>query len=222
MLDLPARHQSSLREQPSGKRYAKNYRIGVTCVTLVTLKGGSTLKARCGTRANRGAGKAVSSHQKEPKMAYRIIGLERTSFEHLFAMTDAELAEQNAVRVQAGADKGWPCRISLEDAKANECLILINHISHDVATPYLSAYAIYVGEGSKEAAEYVDQIPPVFEGRPMAFRAFDDNGMLRDAALALPGQADAKIRELFESDEIAYIHAHNAAHGCFSAKVERV
>jgi hypothetical protein len=26
---------------------------------------------------------------------------------------------------------------------------------------------------------------------------------------------------LFENDDIAYIHAHNAAHGCFSAKVER-
>ena len=69
--------------------------------------------------------------------------------------------------------------------------------------------------------EYVDETPPVFEGRPMAFRAFDADGMLRNAALALPGQADAKIRELFDSDEIAYIHAHNAAHGCFSAKVER-
>jgi Protein of unknown function (DUF1203) len=154
-------------------------------------------------------------------MSYRITGLNREPFAELFDMDDAELAKRGAVRVTAGADKGWPCRISLEDAKAGEDLILLNYISHDVATPYRSAYAIYLRRSAGAAAEYVDETPPVFEGRPMAFRAFDADGMLRNAALAMPGQADIKIRELFASDEIAYIHAHNAAHGCFSAKVER-
>lgn len=154
-------------------------------------------------------------------MSYRITGLDRGPFAELFEMDDVALADKSAVRVTAGADKGWPCRISLEDAKAGEELILLNHVSHDVATPYRSAYAIYVRPKAEDTAEYVDETPPVFEGRPIAFRAFDANGMLSNAALALPGQADAKIRELFESDEIAYIHAHNAAHGCFSAKVER-
>lgn len=154
-------------------------------------------------------------------MSYRITGLDREPFAALFDMDDAALAEQGAVRVTAGADKGWPCRISLQDAKAGEELIVLNHVSHDVATPYRSAYAIYLRQVAGEAAEYIDATPPVFEGRPMAFRAFDTDGMLRNAALALPGQADMKIRELFDSPEIAYIHAHNAAHGCFSAKVER-
>ncbi len=154
-------------------------------------------------------------------MSYRITGLDCELFAELFDMDDAALAEKGAMRVTAGADKGWPCRISLEDAKAGEELILLNHVSHDAATPYRSAYAIYLRRSANVTAEYVDETPPVFEGRPMAFRAFDREGMLRNAALALPGQADAKIRELFASDEIAYIHAHNAAHGCFSAKVER-
>ncbi len=154
-------------------------------------------------------------------MTYRVTGLDREPFAGLFKMDDAALAEQGAVRVTAAADKGWPCRISLEDAKAGEELILLNHVSHDVATPYRSAYAIYLRSVAHQKAEYVDETPPVFEGRPMAFHAFDLEGMLRSAALALPGQADAKIRELFASDEIAYIHAQNAAHGCFSAKVER-
>lgn len=154
-------------------------------------------------------------------MSYRITGLDREQFAGLFEMDDAALAEQGAVRLTAAADKGWPCRISLEDAKAGEELILINYLSHDVTTPYRSAYAIYLRPKAEEAAEYVDETPPVFEGRPMAFRAFDNDGMLRSAALASPGHADTKIRELFASDEIAYIHAHNAAYGCFSAKVER-
>ncbi len=154
-------------------------------------------------------------------MSYRITGLDRQPFAGYFDMDDVELAKHGAVRVTAGADKGWPCRISLQDAKAGEELILLNHVSHDVATPYRSAYAIYLRQSASDTAEYVDETPPVFEGRPMAFRAFDKDGMLKNAALALPGQANSKIRELFASDEIAYIHAHNAAHGCFAAKVER-
>jgi Protein of unknown function (DUF1203) len=154
-------------------------------------------------------------------MSYIITGLQREQFEDYFGMDDIDLAKYGAVRVTAAADKGWPCRISLDDAKAGEQLILLNHVSHDVATPYRSGYAIYVRENARSAAEYVDETPPVFEGRPMAFRAFDADGMLRDAALALPGQADQKIRGLFDNADIAYIHAHNAAHGCFSAKVER-
>ncbi len=154
-------------------------------------------------------------------MSYRITGLDREPFASYFDMDDAALAEHRAVRVTAGADMGWPCRISLEDAKAGEELILLHHVSHDVATPYRSAYAIYLRRSARVTAEYVDETPPVFEGRPIALRAFDSEGMLSGAALALPGQADAKIRELFESRDIAYIHAHNAAHGCFSAKVVR-
>jgi Protein of unknown function (DUF1203) len=154
-------------------------------------------------------------------MTYRITGLSPEPFADLIGASAEALAARNAVRVTAAADVGFPCRISLEDAKAGETLILLNHTSHDVATPYRSSYAIYVREGQTLPANYVDATPPVFEGRPIALRAFDDQGMLRNAALALPGEADAKIRSLFEGREIAYIHAHNAAHGCFSAKVER-
>lgn len=154
-------------------------------------------------------------------MTYRISGLDPRPFEHLFNLDDEQLAERNARRVTATADRGFPCRISLEDARSGETLILVNHVSHDVATPYRSSYAIYVRERRTEAARFVDAIPPVFEGRPIALRAFDREGMLRNAALALPGDADAQIRTLFDSPEIAYIHAHNAAHGCYSARIER-
>ena len=153
-------------------------------------------------------------------MTYRIEGLRRADFARLFAMSDAELAAQNALRVTA-TGPGYPCRVSLDDAKAGEQLILLNYTSHDVATPYRSTYAIYVRADADEIAPLIDATPPVFEGRPLGLRAFDAGGMLKNAALALPGQADAKIRELFADDNIAYIHAHNAAHGCFSARIDR-
>ena len=153
-------------------------------------------------------------------MTYSIRGLSPDRFAPLFAMDDAELAEHNARRVTAAADRGFPCRISLEDARMGEELILLHHTSHDVDTPYRSAYAIYVRPGVA-AARYRDALPPVFEGRPLALRAFDEHGMLQTARLAGPGEADGAIRDLFADATISYIDAHNAAHGCFAARVER-
>ncbi len=154
-------------------------------------------------------------------MTYRITGLAPQNFAALIGADDVTLARHHAVRVMATHKPGFPCRITLEDAEPGESLILINHISHDVATPYRSAYAIYIREGADRSAAYIDALPPVFEGRALGLRAFDSEGMLRNAALALPGQADAQIKALFEAQEIAYIDAHNAAHGCFAARVER-
>lgn len=153
-------------------------------------------------------------------MTYRIEGLAPEAFESLFSMTDGELTEQGARRIFAKSSRGFPCRVSLEDAAEGEELILLHHVSHDVATPFRSAYAIYIRKGV-EPASFTDETPPVFEGRPLGLRGFDADGMLKDALLALPGEADAKIRQLFDNPEIATIHAHNAAHGCFAARIER-
>ncbi|WP_428632366.1 DUF1203 domain-containing protein [Sphingopyxis sp.] len=153
-------------------------------------------------------------------MTYVIEGLSPDHFAPLFAMSDAELADRNARRVTATADRGFPCRVSLEDARVGEELILLHHTSHDVATPYRSAYAIYV-RPDVVAARYRDEPPPVFAGRPIALRAFDADGMLQTARLAGPGEADAAIRDLFADAAISYIDAHHAAHGCFAARVTR-
>lgn len=153
-------------------------------------------------------------------MTYAITGLDPEPFAPLFAMSNAELAARGARRVTADADRGFPCRVSLDDARAGEELILLHHVHHDVATPYRSAYAIYVRQGVA-AATWRDAPPPVFAGRTLALRAFDGEGMLRTARLAGPGEADGAIRDLFADPATTYIDAHNAAYGCFAARIER-
>ena len=158
--------------------------------------------------------------ERSVPMTYRISGLDAEPFAQLFGRDDAALAQAGACRVTANAKPGFPCRISLEDAEIGDSLILLNHVSHETETPYRSSYAIYVREDALPA-QFVDRLPPVFAGRPLGLRGFDAEGMLCGALLAMPGEADAKIRLLFDRPEIATIHAHNAAHGCFVAKVER-
>jgi Protein of unknown function (DUF1203) len=154
-------------------------------------------------------------------MTYRIEGLQAEAYKGLLGLPDADLAAREARRVRADSKPGFPCRVTLEDAEPGESLILFNHVSHDVPTPFRSAYAIYVREKAGAPACFVDETPPVFEGRALGLRGFDGEGMLRGALLALPGQADSKIRALFDRPEIETMHAHNAAAGCFAAKIVR-
>ncbi len=154
-------------------------------------------------------------------MAYRIEGLNPQAFDRLFAMPDAELMQQGARRVIADAPRGYPCRITLADAAAGDPLVLLNFVSHDVDGPFRTAYAIYVREDAPVAARYTDEVPLMLDRRTLGLRGFDADGMLKDALIANPGEADARIRDLFTRTDIATIHAHNAAQGCFLARIER-
>src|SRR3546814_6401388 len=141
---------------------------------------------------------------------FRIKGLPREACTKYVAMKPAELAEAGARRVIADAGRGFPCRITLEDARKGESLILLHYVSHDVVNPYRTAYAIYVRETAEEPEPWIDCLPPVFAGRPLSLRGFDGEGMLRDAKLAAPGEAEEEIRALFENPQIACIPAHRS------------
>lgn len=154
-------------------------------------------------------------------MTYSIRGLDPDDFSAYRGMADDQLHGLGARRVAADRPSGYPCRVSLRDAPQGASLLLLHHVSHDVNTPYRSAYAIYVREEPVEQGHYIDEPPPVFAGRPLGLRGFGADGMLLDASLALPGRADEAIRAMFANPAIAYIHAHNAAHGCFAARIDR-
>src|SRR5207302_9033793 len=74
-----------------------------------------------------------SSETLEDHMSFRITGLPAERFSHLFALSEAELVAQGAVRQIADARKpGYPCRISLTDSKPGDELVLVNYEHHDV------------------------------------------------------------------------------------------
>ena len=154
-------------------------------------------------------------------MSYVVRGVDPTPYKPLFGLPDEELASRGIVRMTVSQRPSFPCRVSLTDRDLGESVLLLNHVSHDVANPYRASHAIFVTEGAEEASEYVDEVPPVFETRVLSLRGFDREGMMADAILTQPGEADAGIRKLFDNPVIETIHAHNATRGCFAAKIER-
>ena len=153
-------------------------------------------------------------------MTYRIRGLEPAPFAHLFDLDDAELGAEGMSRITVD-NPNFPCRISLRDADMGDEVILLNHVSHDGANPYRASHAIFVSRSAQEAAEYVDAIPPALDRRILSLRAFDADGMMVEATLAQPGEADPAIRKLLANPAATHIDAHNAIRGCFAARIER-
>jgi hypothetical protein len=154
-------------------------------------------------------------------MSFRIVGLPAERFAHLFALSDAELAAQGAVRRTADArNPGYPCRVSLTDSRPGDELILVNYEHHDVESPYRMRFAIYVRKG-EEIYDKVDEVPEQLRLRTLAVRAFDTDAMMAGWELVEGRDLEAAIDRLFANPRAAYLHVHYAAPGCYAARVER-
>ncbi len=155
-------------------------------------------------------------------MNYRISGLSSEPFEHLYGLSDAQLAEHGAKRYTADKSPCFPDRIEMRDAKVGETLILLNHQHQPVDSPYQSSHAIFVLEGAKESYEAVNEVPEVMRCRLIALRGFNDEGMILEADVATGDDIEGVIKTLFANPDVSYIHAHNAKQGCFSGRIDRV
>jgi hypothetical protein len=154
-------------------------------------------------------------------MSFVVSGLPLTTFQPLFGLDDAALAERNAVRRIAGAGQRLPCRVTLEDAKEGERVLLVNYEHQSASTPYRACHAIFVREAPLPTCAVRDRTPPVMEGRVMSLRAFDADGMMVCADLAQPGDLAMIVKRQLADRRTAYIHAHFAAYGCYAARIDR-
>jgi len=152
-------------------------------------------------------------------MHFRIRGLEAGQFAHLFALPDAELAAQGALRKIA--DGPHPCRVSLTDAAPGEEVILTNYEHHAVASPYRMRFAVYVRAG-EETFDAVDAVPEQLRGRTLAVRGFDGQGMMRGCEIVEGIWLEEAIERQFADQAVHYLHVHFAAPGCYAARIERV
>src|SRR5262249_9497108 len=151
----------------------------------------------------------------------RIKGLPAEHFNHLFAMTDEELARHHVVRRIADVrHPGYPCRVSLMDSKPGEELVLVNYEHLPVESPYRMRFAIFVRKGD-ETYEQIGEVPEQLRKRSLAVRAFDGLGMMQAFELVDGRLLEQAIEKQFANPDAEYLHVHFAAPGCYAARVER-
>jgi len=160
----------------------------------------------------------MAGRTQEEIMSFRITGLPAENFDHLFALSDAELAAHGAVR--RNAPGALPCRISLTDATPGEEVILTNYEHHAVDSPYRMRFAIYVRQG-ESTYDAVDRVPEQLRQRTLAVRAFDKDGMMVERELVEGTALEDSIERLLALSSAAYLHVHFAAPGCYAARIDR-
>ena len=176
-------------------------------------------------RKNRSVARPAARHTRKHRkpeewtMPFRISGLPAEPFQHLFALDDEALKRHGAVR-RLAENSGYPCRVSLTDAKAGDEVILVNYEHQDADTPYRSRHAVYVRQGERQY-DAVGEIPDQLRKRLLSVRAFDPSGMMVDADVIEGRLLEEMIGRFFANDAVAYIHLHYARPGCYAARVDR-
>lgn len=154
-------------------------------------------------------------------MSFQINGLDPKPFLPLYGKTDAELAELHITRHRVDAFGAYPDRVTLQPMQIGETALLLNYEHLPVDSPYRSRHAIYVQEGADAPFTSENTVPPLLTAKPMALRGIDTAGCIQDADLVQGDAVEATITRMFANPDIAYIHAHFAARGCFAARIDR-
>ena len=154
-------------------------------------------------------------------MPFIVSGLSPSKFKQLFEYSDKELEVRGMRRCVADADFGYPDRVSMTDVPAGTELILLNYEHQPVPTPFRASGPIFVGRGEGEPVRFENEIPDCLARRPLSLRAYDKAGMMQAGLVVDGSKLEGEIQTLFERSEIAYLHVHYAARGCFAARIDR-
>lgn len=150
-------------------------------------------------------------------MTFQIEALPYEPFANLFEMSDAELVARGARRAVADADVGFPCRVSLEDAKTGDELVLVNHQHVPDGGPYAASHAIFVRRDAPHAKPAVGEVPEVLARRMLSARALDHDNMIQAGEVVDGREVAPMIDRFLAMEGIAQVHLHFAGRGCYAA-----
>lgn len=154
-------------------------------------------------------------------MTFQVAPLAAGDFAHLYGRSDAALRADGIHACVADTPAGFPCRVSLADARPGERLLLLNYEHQPADTPYRSRHAIFVRDGGVEARPEVGEVPAMLATRLLSVRGFNAGDMMIDAEMVEGIGAASAFRTLFADPATAYLHVHTARRGCYLARVNR-
>jgi hypothetical protein len=152
---------------------------------------------------------------------FRLIALDHAAFVPLFDRSDSQLQAIGARRVVADATRGYPCRVSLEDAQPGEELLLLPFVHQGALGPYQASGPIFVRRGATQRRLAAGAVPAYVASRLISVRAYNGAHMMVDAEVCEGADIARLIEQMFDSRQVSYIHLHNARRGCYACLVER-
>jgi hypothetical protein len=99
-------------------------------------------------------------------------------------------------------------------------LRLVGYDPWTLDSPYRQPGPVFVHERACETA-VVTELPEQQRRRLLSVRAFDAAGLPTVAEVVPGDDVTARLEELLDDERTAVGHLHNAAPGCFAARVDR-
>ncbi|MEO7802331.1 MAG: DUF1203 domain-containing protein [Ginsengibacter sp.] len=152
---------------------------------------------------------------------FQIKALPAENFNHLFNLDKKELKNLGAIRMTVDKKPGFPCRVSLKDAEVGQEVLLFSYQHHKTYSPYQASGPVFVTTNAIAASPAVNEIPEILQHRFLSIRAYDEHGMMKASSVVEGHGLKNLLLKIFEADDIAYIHIHNAKAGCYNCLVER-
>lgn len=152
-------------------------------------------------------------------MKPQFLALDPAVFAPLQALDEAALRQRGARRLVCESAPGMPCRVSLQDARPGEHVLLLTHRHLDVDTPYRADGPIYVREGAVRAQPAPGDVPALLRLRLLSLRAYDAKGYLRDADVVEGQDLEPVLARLLAGPKVARVQVHYAKTGCYACEV---
>ncbi|MFT6733779.1 MAG: hypothetical protein ACJAS9_001969 [Polaribacter sp.] len=152
---------------------------------------------------------------------FKFIALDKKEFDLFMNLNDEDLEKHHAKWMTVDEDPGYPCRVSLEDAKIGERVLFLPYWHHDVESAYKAMGTVLVRENAKTTKPQVNQVPQMLLHRLLSIKAYDSNNMMVGHDIAEGSELEFKLKEQFKNTKVEYIHLHYASPGCFCSTVSR-
>jgi hypothetical protein len=152
---------------------------------------------------------------------FKFVALDKSEFDLFMNLNDEELESHQAKWMTVDEDPGYPCRVSLEDAKIGERVLFMPYWHHDVKSAYRAMGTVLVRENVKTTKLETNQVPQMLLHRLLSIRAYGANNMMVNHDMTEGTALAYKLKEQFKNIKVEYIHLHYASPGCFCSRVNR-
>lgn len=119
---------------------------------------------------------------------------------------------------------GLPCRHCLRHIAVGEDYLVLAYRPFASLQPYAETGPIFLHADACERAPASDVLAPMFRATPdYILRGYgaDDRIVYGTGGVVPTHRICGRVHELFERDEIAYIHMRSARNNCYQLRIER-
>ena len=154
-------------------------------------------------------------------MAISFVGLDTKDVRALQAGGPDANGQAPETHIAAGG--GTPCRHCLDQVADGDSFLVLSYRPFPMAQPYAEQGPIFLHAGPCAAHLPDERTPAMLTSPRYLLRGYDDaDRIVYGSGQIVETAAIAKrAAEMFEDDEICYIHVRSASNNCYQCRIER-